>query len=77
MSNNDSTEEKDGKREKKGFRLPDAYAILFFFLVLAAAATYIIPAGTFETEQSASHIQNGSGSPCRLYLSGMSSALSI
>ena len=24
MSNNDSTEEKDGKREKRGFRLPDA-----------------------------------------------------
>ncbi|MBY8910527.1 YfcC family protein, partial [Salinicoccus roseus] len=56
MSNNDSTEEKDGKREKRGFRLPDAYAILFFFLVLAAAATYIIPAGTFETEQSAEGI---------------------
>ncbi|MCG7333238.1 YfcC family protein [Salinicoccus roseus] len=56
MSNNNSREEKDRKREKRGFRLPDAYAILFFFLVLAAAATYIIPAGNFETEQSAEGI---------------------
>ncbi|WP_052127257.1 YfcC family protein [Pontibacillus litoralis] len=28
--------------------LPDAYVILFFILFLAACATYLIPAGTFE-----------------------------
>ncbi|TVT27306.1 YfcC family protein [Salinicoccus cyprini] len=54
---NRSTEESEVKqRKKRGFRMPDAYAILFFFLVLAAVATYIIPAGTFETEESSEGI---------------------
>src|SRR5690625_3987081 len=37
-------------------RLPDAYIILFVFLVLAAVATYVIPAGEFETEESSEGI---------------------
>src|SRR5699024_1771642 len=56
------TEKKNGQderiedRKKKGMRLPDAYIILFVFLVLAAVATYIIPAGEFETEESSEGI---------------------
>lgn len=40
--------QKRGK--KKSFTLPDAYVILFSILLLAAIATYIIPAGSFERE---------------------------
>src|SRR5918993_4078625 len=33
---------------KRGFALPSAYTILFILILLTAAATYIIPAGTYE-----------------------------
>lgn len=41
-----------GEREKrrKKMALPDAYVILFTILLLAALATYVIPAGSFERE---------------------------
>lgn len=38
--------------KKKKRELPDAYVILFGFLVLAAIATYLIPAGSFEREEA-------------------------
>src|ERR687898_1174652 len=34
--------------KKRRFTLPSAYTILFLLIVLAAAATWIIPAGTYE-----------------------------
>ena len=34
--------------EKRGFALPSAYTILFILILLTAAATYIVPAGTYE-----------------------------
>ena len=34
--------------EKRGFTLPSAYTILFVLIVLAAIATWVIPAGTYE-----------------------------
>ena len=34
--------------QKRGFALPSAYTILFILILLTAAATYIIPAGTYE-----------------------------
>ena len=34
--------------KKSGFRLPSAYTILFALIVLAAIATWIIPAGTYD-----------------------------
>ena len=34
--------------KKSGFRLPSAYTILFALIVLAAIATWIIPAGTYN-----------------------------
>src|SRR5688572_33258048 len=34
--------------QKSGFRLPSAYTILFALIVLAAIATWIIPAGTYD-----------------------------
>ena len=47
MSNNQNTNNK-----KRKFQFPDAYGIMFIFLIFAAAATYLIPAGEFETESS-------------------------
>src|SRR6187551_2613625 len=34
--------------KKRGFTLPSAYTILFALIVLAAIATWIIPAGTYD-----------------------------
>ncbi len=34
--------------QKRGFALPSAYTILFILILLTAAATYIVPAGTYE-----------------------------
>ena len=46
----------DGEPERKrGFTLPSAYTILFALIVLAAIATWIIPAGTYD--------QNADGEP--------------
>src|SRR5881398_3578951 len=36
------------KKKKRGFTLPSAYTILFFLIVLAAIATWVIPAGTYK-----------------------------
>ena len=33
---------------KRGFALPSAYTILFILILLTAAATWIVPAGTYE-----------------------------
>ena len=38
------------KKSKKGFVMPDAFIIIFSIVVLAALATYIIPAGSYERE---------------------------
>ncbi|WP_234031520.1 YfcC family protein [Lentibacillus cibarius] len=42
----------ENPKKKKKFELPDAYVILFVILLLAAIATYIIPAGSFDRETS-------------------------
>lgn len=42
--------DKNGTVKRKKIGLPDAYVILFAILVLAAIATYIIPAGSFDRE---------------------------
>lgn len=42
------------KKQKKKFQFPDAYGIMFIFLILAAIASYLIPAGQFETQSSES-----------------------
>ena len=36
--------------ERSGFRLPSAYTILFILIVLTALATWIIPAGVYDTD---------------------------
>ena len=48
------TNEKNKPKKKRKFQFPDAYAIMFIFLIIAAIATYLIPAGQFETEPSES-----------------------
>lgn len=36
------------KKKKSGFKMPHIYVILFVFGIVAAAATYLIPAGEFD-----------------------------
>lgn len=38
--------------KKRSIRMPDSYIILFIMLIIAAVATYLIPAGEFEREDS-------------------------
>lgn len=38
----------DKQKKKNGFKMPHIYVILFVFGIVAAAATYLIPAGEFE-----------------------------
>lgn len=38
----------DQKKKKSGFQMPHIYVILFVFGLVAAAATYLIPAGEFD-----------------------------
>lgn len=47
MNNGQNSQEK-----KRKFHFPDAYGIMFIFLIIAAIATYLIPSGQFETEPS-------------------------
>jgi len=50
------SEQYEKKQKKKERTLPDAYVILFGILVIAAALTYIIPAGTFDRETAENSI---------------------
>ena len=57
MSNDtETTEEAPPAEEKKRFTLPSAYTILFMLIVLAAAATWIIPAGQYDLDEEGSPI---------------------
>ena len=38
--------------EAKGFKFPTAYTILFCLIVVVAGATWIIPAGQYDREES-------------------------
>jgi uncharacterized ion transporter superfamily protein YfcC len=55
MSDETRTEAEPRKGKKRRFTLPSAYTILFLLIVLAAIATWIIPAGTYD--------QNKQGEP--------------
>ena len=39
----------EASRKKPRFRAPDTYVIIFFVILFAAALTYVIPAGSFDT----------------------------
>ena len=41
---------------KRGFRLPSAYTILFALIVITALATWVVPAGLYELDDSGSPI---------------------
>ena len=41
---------------KSGFRMPGAYTILFLLIILMAIATYIIPAGRYELDDTGAPI---------------------
>ncbi len=40
--------EPEGEPKKRSFALPSAYTILFILIVLVAAATWIVPSGTYD-----------------------------
>jgi len=42
----------DGEEKKRSFTLPSAYTILFILIVLVAAATWIVPSGTYEYNEN-------------------------
>ena len=44
--------ENGAEPKKRGFALPSAYTILFALIVIVAFLTYLIPAGTYETDQN-------------------------
>jgi uncharacterized ion transporter superfamily protein YfcC len=51
MSDETRTDTEPRKGKKRGFTLPSAYTILFLLIVLAAIATWIIPAGTYDVDE--------------------------
>src|SRR5215211_5815295 len=42
----------EGEKKKRSFALPSAYTILFILIILVAAATYIVPSGTYEYNEN-------------------------
>ncbi|MFC4557812.1 YfcC family protein [Virgibacillus kekensis] len=50
MSSAKDVEPVQSKKLKKKFEMPDTYVILFLVLLLAVAATYIVPSGSFDRE---------------------------
>ncbi|MBE1556549.1 YfcC family protein [Sporosarcina limicola] len=64
-------------QEKKKFTIPHTYAIIFFIVILAMVATYLVPAGEYERElvndkqvviaNSYTHIENSPVTPFGLF----------
>ena len=44
--------EQSDSAKKSRFTLPSAYTILFFLIVLAAIATWLVPAGTYDLNKA-------------------------
>ncbi|WP_255414228.1 MULTISPECIES: hypothetical protein [unclassified Sporosarcina] len=40
--------EQERKKKRLKFAMPDAYIIIFSIIILAAIATYLIPAGSYD-----------------------------
>ncbi|MGH2637154.1 MAG: YfcC family protein [Actinomycetota bacterium] len=51
-----STESRPAEEKKGRFTLPSAYTILFLLIVLAAIATWIVPAGTYDLDEEGAPI---------------------
>lgn len=51
-------QEGDEVKKNKSWQMPDTYVIIFFVILLAALATYLIPVGSFEM-QELSYLHNG------------------
>jgi uncharacterized ion transporter superfamily protein YfcC len=51
LSDETRTEAEPRKGKKRSFTLPSAYTILFALIVLAALATWIVPAGTYDVDE--------------------------
>jgi uncharacterized ion transporter superfamily protein YfcC len=42
--------ESEAEPKRRGFALPSAYTILFALIIITAFLTYLIPAGTYDTD---------------------------
>jgi uncharacterized ion transporter superfamily protein YfcC len=51
LSDQTTTQAEPPKEKKRRFTLPSAYTILFFLIVLAAIATWVVPAGTYDLDK--------------------------
>src|SRR5690625_8025324 len=47
----EQTTKENNHKKRTRFSMPDSYIILFIMLIIAAVATYIIPAGSFDREE--------------------------
>ena len=47
----ETTNEASVEEKKGGFKFPTAYTVLFLLLILVVIATWIIPAGQYDTER--------------------------
>ena len=65
--------------EKKRFQLPSAYTILFALIVLAAIATYLVPAGTYDLDEEGAPIpgtyQEVESSPQRIFIDSVTAPI--
>src|SRR5688572_22692126 len=52
----DVVKEQSTEPKKRRFSLPSAYTILFALIVLAAIATWIVPAGTYKLDHEGAPI---------------------
>jgi uncharacterized ion transporter superfamily protein YfcC len=65
--------------EKKRFQLPSAYTILFALIVLAAIATWLVPAGTYDLNEDGEPIpgtyQEVESNPQRIFIDSVTAPI--
>ena len=65
--------------KRKGFQLPSAYTILFALIVLAAIATWLVPAGTYELNEDGEPIpgtyQEVEANPQRIFVDSVTAPI--
>jgi uncharacterized ion transporter superfamily protein YfcC len=65
--------------ERHGFRLPSAYTILFALIVLMALATWVVPAGVYDLDDSGSPIPGTyhevDGHPARILVDSLTAPI--
>lgn len=80
MSGPTETEPKEAvEPKKKRFQLPSAYTILFALIVLAAIATWLVPAGTYDVTEEGEPIpgtyQEVESNPQRIFIDSVTAPI--